>query len=163
TARFSSTRTTSGATSALDGATTVKSLAQPASFSYSQVMPTGTQYNVTFAGSKTTTNSGFQNFNPALSSSLQINFTQPLLKNRGTYVNKLNLMTARSRLRMSEYGLRNQLLTLVSTAENAYWDVISARESLKVAEGGLNVAQEFLKLSQKQLDLGALSPLDIFN
>src|SRR5262249_30978608 len=47
--------------------------------------------------------------------------------------------------------------------ENAYWDVVSARENLKVAEGGQQVAEEFLKLSQKQLELGALSPLDIFN
>jgi outer membrane protein len=163
TARFSSTRTTSPSTSALDGAATLNSLSQPAQFTYSQTMPTGTQYTVTYAGTKSTTNSGLQNFNPSLSTSLAINFTQPLLKNRGTYVNKLNLMTARSRLRMGEFNLRNQLLTLVSAAENAYWDVISARESLKVAEGGLNVAQEFLKLSQKQLDLGALSPLDIFN
>jgi outer membrane protein TolC len=41
--------------------------------------------------------------------------------------------------------------------------VVSARENLKVAQFGQNVAEEFLKLSQKQLDLGALSPLDIYN
>jgi outer membrane protein TolC len=41
--------------------------------------------------------------------------------------------------------------------------VISARENLKVAEGGRDVAAEFLKLSDKQLELGALSPLDIYN
>jgi outer membrane protein TolC len=41
--------------------------------------------------------------------------------------------------------------------------VVSARENLKVAEGARNVAAEFLKLSEKQLELGALSPLDIYN
>ena len=55
------------------------------------------------------------------------------------------------------------MLNLVSTAETAYWDVVSARENLKVAEGARDVAAEFLKLSQKQLELGALSPLDIYN
>jgi outer membrane protein len=55
------------------------------------------------------------------------------------------------------------MLNLVSTAESAYWDVVAARENLKVAEGARNVAAEFLKLSQKQLELGALSPLDIYN
>jgi outer membrane protein TolC len=55
------------------------------------------------------------------------------------------------------------MLNLISTAESAYWDVVSARENLKVAEGARNVAAEFLKLSQKQLELGALSPLDIYN
>ena len=55
------------------------------------------------------------------------------------------------------------MLNLVSNAETAYWDVVAARENLKVAEGARNVAAEFLKLSQKQLELGALSPLDIYN
>src|SRR5262249_6140749 len=48
-------------------------------------------------------------------------------------------------------------------AESAYWDVVSARENLKVAENGREVAAAFLKLSEKQLELGALSPLDIYN
>ena len=47
------------------------------------------------------------------------------------------------------------MLNLISNAESAYWDVVAARENLKVAEGARNVAAEFLKLSQKQLELGA--------
>jgi outer membrane protein TolC len=162
-ASFNSTRSTTPASDALQGAATVVSLTQPATFSYQQLLPTGTSYTATFSGQKSTTNSGFSTFNPALNSNLQIRFSQPLLKNRGSYVNKLGLMSARSRFRMSEYNLRNNLLNMVNTAENAYWDVISARESLKVAQFGQKVAEEFLTLSQKQLDLGALSPLDIYN
>ena len=41
--------------------------------------------------------------------------------------------------------------------------MVSARENLKVAIGARDVAAEFLKLSQKQLELGALSLLDIYN
>src|SRR5690242_16404453 len=163
TASFNSSRSTTPASDALQGAATVVSLTQPATFSYQQVLPTGTNYTATFSGQKSTTNSGFSTFNPALNSNMSIRFSQPLLRNRGTYVNKLGLMTARSRLRISEYNLRNNILNMMNTAENAYWDVIAARESLKVALGGENVAEEFLKLSQKQLDLGALSPLDIYN
>ena len=163
TASFNSQKSTTPASDALQGAATVVQLSQPASFQYQQLLPTGTLYTATFAASKTSTNSGFSTFNPALNSNLSIRFSQPLLRNRGTYVNKLNLMSARSRLRVSEYNLRFNLLNMVNSAENAYWDVVSARESLKVAEGGQQVAEEFLKLSQKQLELGALSPLDIFN
>ena len=162
-ASFKSSRSTTPASDALQGAATVVSLTQPATFSYQQLLPTGTTYTATFSGQKSTTNSGFSTFNPALNSNLSLRFSQPLLKNRGTYVNRLGLMMARSRLRVSEYNLRNNLLGMVNTAENAYWDVISARESLKVAQFGQKVAEEFLALSQKQLDLGALSPLDIYN
>jgi outer membrane protein TolC len=41
--------------------------------------------------------------------------------------------------------------------------VIQARENLHVAESAQKLADETLKLSQKELDLGALSPLDIYN
>ena len=163
TASFNSTRATTPPTSALDGATELKTLSQPLAMSVTQTLPEGISYTVAWGGSKATSNSTFNNYNPALASNFAISFSQPLIQNRGAYVNRLSLMTARSRLKISEFGLKVQLLGLVSAAESAYWDVVSARESLKVAEGARDVAAAFLKLSQKQLELGALSPLDIFN
>ena len=163
TAQFTTNRATTPPTSALDGATELKTLNQPLTMSVTQLLPEGLNYTVSWGGTKTTSNSSFNNYNPALSSNLAIAFSQPLLQNRGAYVNRLNLMSARSRLKISEFGLKGQMLNLVSTAESAYWDVVSARENLKVAEGARDVAAEFLKLSQKQLELGALSPLDIYN
>ncbi|HXB70288.1 MAG TPA: TolC family protein [Candidatus Acidoferrales bacterium] len=162
-ATFTDTKSTLPSTSALDGAATLVSLTQPAQFSVNQTLPTGTNYTVGFGATKSTTNSGFSSFNPALSTTVSISFTQPLIKNRSMFINRLPLMAAKSRYRMSEYSLTNQLLTMVNAAENAYWDVIAARENLKVAENGRDVAAEFLKLSEKQLELGALSPLDIYN
>jgi outer membrane protein len=162
-ASFNTTRATTPPTSALDGATQLKTLSQPLAMSVSQTLPEGINYTIAWGGTKSTSNSTFNNYNPALSSNLSITFSQPLLQNRGAYVNRLNLMSARSRLKISEFGLKGQMLNLVSVAESAYWDVVSARESLKVAEGARDVSAEFLKLSQKQLELGALSPLDIYN
>jgi outer membrane protein len=162
TAQFSSQRSTSPSTSALEGASELKTLSQPLSMTVQQTLPTGTNYTVSWGGQKQTTNSTFNNYNPALSSNLGINFSQPLLRNRGMYVNRLNLMSFRSRLRVSEYGMRTQVINLVSQAENAYWDVVSARENLRVALSAEETAKAFLELQQKQLDLGALSPLDIY-
>ena len=71
-------------------------------------------------------------------------------------------MVARSTLRKSEYDLRDQLLQLVQSAESAYWDVIESRESLKVQEEYLKLNDVSLKRSQRELELGALSPLDIY-
>jgi outer membrane protein TolC len=162
-ASFSTSRATTPSTSVLEGATTLKTLSQPLAMSVTQTLPEGMNYTVSWGGAKSTSNTSFNSYNPALSSNLAIQFSQPLLQNRGAYVNRLNLMTARSRLKISEFGLKGQMLNLISAAESAYWDVVSARESLKVAEGARNVSAEFLKLSEKQLELGALSPLDIYN
>ena len=163
TARWTSTRSTTPASDALQGATTLQTLQQPANFQYTQLLPTGATYNVLFFGQKISTNSGFQNFNPSLNASLAVNFTQPLLKNRGSYVNRLLIMNARSRLRVTEYSLKDRVIALISDAENAYWDVVLARENLHVQESALELANEALKRAQQELDLGAMSPLDIYN
>jgi len=163
-ASFGSTRTKSAPSSALEGAQSVaSSLSQPFSATVNQTLDTGTSYQAGYNATKQVSNSSFSTYNPSLSSNLSMQLTQPLLRGRGRYVNRLNLMTARSNLRVSEYNLRQTLTNLVQTAENAYWAVIQARENLKVAEGSRDVASQFLDYMQKQLDLGALSPLDIYN
>ncbi|MCL5746210.1 MAG: TolC family protein [Acidobacteria bacterium] len=162
TASFNSRRQKTPSNDVLAGATTLVSLSQPANFGYSQMLPTGTQYQVTFFGQKTSTNSGFQNFNPALTSNLGISFSQPLLKNRGTFINRLPIMVARSRLRRTEYDLKDTLLRLVTDAENAYWDLVLARENLHVQQKALELADAALKRAQRELELGAMSPLDIY-
>jgi hypothetical protein len=88
TAAFTNRRSRTPANDVLAGAATVSQLNQPATFGYEQLLQTGTQYSVGFTASKTATNSGFQNFNPALNSGLSVGFVQPLLRNRGTYVTR---------------------------------------------------------------------------
>ncbi|HUS06964.1 MAG TPA: TolC family protein [Bryobacteraceae bacterium] len=161
-ANFNSTRTKTPANDALAGAATSNLLAQPSIFRYQQTVASGANYQVGFNTSKTSTNSSFALFNPALSANLNFNFTQPLLRNRGSFMTKLPITIARSRLRGSEYAFQDQLLRLVSQSENAYWDVILARENLRVQEQALALADTSLKRAQKELELGAISSLEIY-
>ena len=119
-ASFSSTRSTSPSVTALSGANTSESLNQPANFSFNETLPTGMQYSVGYSASKGTTNSSFATLNPSLSSALNANFSQPLLRNRGAAVNRLNLMMARSRYGIAGSTLKSSLIQLVNSAENAY-------------------------------------------
>ena len=98
-----------------------------------------------------------------LTANLTFNINQPLLRNRGRFVNRIPLMTAQSNVKIAEFNLRDRLLTLVNTAEGAYWSVISARERLRVQITARDAAKSYLDFMQQQLDLGALSPLDIYN
>jgi outer membrane protein TolC len=120
-------------------------------------------YTASFSGTKNSQTNSYNNYNPSLTANMRFSLTQPLIQNRGAYVNRIPLMLAQSSYRIAEFSLRQQLLNLVNTAETAYWNVISARENVRVAESGRNNASEFLKYMQKQLELGALSPLDIYN
>ncbi len=162
-ASFSSTRSKAPSVTALAGANTSESLSQPANFSVSQVLPTGAQYTAGFSASRNSSNSSYALLNPNLNAGMSLQVSQPLLRNRGYFINHINLVLAKSRYRAADYNLKSNLLQLVAAAENAYWDVIQARENLHVAESAQKLAEETLKLSQKELELGALSPLDIYN
>src|SRR6185369_2136264 len=116
-----------------------------------------------FSGTKTSSSNSRSSYLKSLTANMNFNVQQPLLRNRGRYVNRIPLMTAQSTFKVSEFGLRTQIITLINTAEGAYWNLISARENLRVQEKARDTANEYLKYMQQQLDLGAISPLDIYN
>jgi outer membrane protein len=162
TASFSATRSITPTGTLLQGATTLNTLTQPLALGYNQTFETGTQLAVTYNDFKTSTNSSFSIYNPELSSSINFSVTQPLLRGRGVYINMLPVTIARSRLRAADYAFQNQLLQLITAAESAYWDVVGARENLRVQQESLKLAEAALTRAQKELELGATSPLEIY-
>src|SRR5690242_15133266 len=119
-ARFTTTRSTSLPTSPLDTTNVnsiLKSLNQPYSLQWNQTLDTGTQYSAQFAGAKSSSSSTRSSYLKQLTANLTFNINQPLLRNRGRYVNRIPLMTAQSNVKIAEFNLRDRLLTLVNTAE----------------------------------------------
>ncbi|HUQ95974.1 MAG TPA: TolC family protein [Bryobacteraceae bacterium] len=161
-AQFSSTRANTATSDLLAGAASLSQLNQPWNALYQQTLSTGTQLTAGYSGQKFTSNSSNVTFNPAFTSNMNLNLTQPLLRGRGRDITRLPITIARSRLRAAQYDLADTLLRLVATAETAYWNVIEARENLRVQEKALELADVSLKRSQKELELGAASELEIY-
>lgn len=93
---------------------------------------------------------------------MQFTMSQNLLRGRGRYVQRIPIMVAQSRLAQTEEQVRERILTLIFQAENAYWNAINSRERLKVEENNLEISRAFLEQEKLRLELGAISPLDIF-
>jgi outer membrane protein len=89
--------------------------------------------------------------------------TQNLIRNRSRYENRIPVMLAQSSYKRAELNLRASLLNWVNIAENIYWNVVLARENVRVQEKARDTSKANLDFVQKQLDLGAVSPLDIYN
>ncbi len=159
---FGATRSKSAATNQLQGASVLSTLSQAFTSTVTEVLPTGTQVNAGLNTQKTSTNSSYYFFNPAYTTTLNLGFTQPLLRGRGAYITKLPITIARRQRVAAGFSYQNSLLSLVSNAENAYWDVISARERLKVQKQALDLADKALKRSRQEVEVGATSPLEIF-
>lgn len=161
-ASFSSTRTESSSGTALAGATSLNTLVQPLNAQVQQTIATGGQYSVGFNAQKISTNSTFAFYNPEIDTSLNLAFSQPLLRGRGPSIVKLPIMIARGKLAAARFNLRDQVTQLVTFAENAYWDVVGARENLRVQEEALKLADAALQRARKEVELGATSPLEIY-
>ncbi len=162
TSNFSATRATTPTTNQLQGALVLSTLNQPFNARYQQLLPTSTTVFSQLNWSKNSTNDTFALFNPAYQNTWQMGFIQPLLRNRGRYITKLPITIARAQYNQQTFNIIDQIQRLIQTAENIYWDVISARERLKVQEQALALADAALKRAQRELELGATSPLEIF-
>jgi hypothetical protein len=109
---FNANRAKSTSTRSLDGASELSNLQQNGGITYSQLLTTGTQLTASLSDRRTSTNDAFSTFNPYHSGNLQINFTQPLLRNRSPLIQRMPITMAQSSLRKSEYDFRDQLLRL---------------------------------------------------
>ena len=159
---FTTNRSTNPSSDVLQGGTVVSALRQNGGFTYRQTLETGTNYQVSFTGIKDSSSSSFRTFNPSITDRLEVRITQPLLRNRGRSIQRIPIMIAQSRLGISEELARQRIINLIAQAENLYWQVISTRESLFVQENNLELRRKFLERSQRELELGAISPLDIY-
>jgi len=114
TASFSNTHSTQTSLSNLDGQPTIRTVYQPFSGTYSQMLSTGTSFSAQFSASRSTSNYVYNTYNPVLNSSLSLAFSQPLLRNRGASLTRMSILSARSTLRISQYQLKYQLTNYVA-------------------------------------------------
>ncbi|MBI4890065.1 MAG: TolC family protein [Acidobacteria bacterium] len=159
---FAATRATTPATNQLQGAAVVSSLNQPFSLRFQELLPTSTTVFSQINWTKLGTNDTFAIYNPSYTNTWQMGFTQPLLRNRGAYITKLPITIARATRRQQDYSIADAILRLFVTAEGAYWDVVSARENLKVNIAALELAKKSLERTNREIELGATSELERF-
>ena len=162
TLNFNTNRSTNPSQDVLQGGSVVSSLRQNGGFSYRQTLQTGTNYQVSFTGVKNSSSSAFRTFNPSIQDSLQFSLTQPLLRNRGRGIQRIPILIAESRLDLTKAQVLQRVINIVAQAETLYWQVVSNRENLGVQRNNLELRRKFLERSQRELELGAISPLDIY-
>lgn len=159
---FNANRSTNPSQDVLQGGTVISSLRQNGGFTYRQTLDTGLNYQVGFTGLKNASSSAFRTFNPSIQDTLEFRITQPLLRDRGRGIQRIPILIARSQYGISQAQAVNRILGFLAQAENQYWEVVSNREALKVQENNLDLRRRFLERSRRELELGAISELDIY-
>jgi outer membrane protein TolC len=138
---------------------TISSLTQRTGLTFSESLPTGQTFSTAFTGTRS---SGDFYTYPAVFGSLEFNLTQPLLQNRTNLQMRGPLMAAREMLVVTSQESEASIGEALATAASAYWQAVQARDTIRVREGTLDLAQKSYERDKMALDLGALASLDIY-
>jgi len=93
-------------------------------------------------------------------SSAQISATQPLLKNFWIDATRLSIRTAKIGVQQSDLSLRGTVMNTVTDVELAYYNLVFARESVKVQEKAVELAARLVQENKRRVEVGAMAPLD---
>ena len=130
-------------------------------FGLRRLFSTGGTLQVGINNFRQDSNSALAEVNPAFRSSTGLTFTQPLLRDFGVDITRRPVNIARNNLGISRESFRDTMMQTVLEVEEAYLDLIFARENLDVLRQSLTLAVDQERITRIRIDVGASAPLDI--
>ncbi len=121
----------------------------------------GTQLQVTFNNTRSSLNFAANLFNPYSESFLTVQVTQPLLNGFGKLPNTRFILEAKNTVKVGESQFAQQVINTVTQVSNDYWELVFARENVKVEQATVAVDQQLYENNKKQLEIGTMAPLDV--
>jgi outer membrane protein len=128
---------------------------------YTQGFATGTTVTATWDNTRSSSSPAANFFNPSVQSSLTIVFQQQLLNGFGLFQNRRNIIIAKNNRKLADYAFEQQAITTVTNTITAYWELVYARENVKVQEQAVTVSSKLYGDNKKQLEIGTMAPLDV--
>src|SRR6266852_7424721 len=128
---------------------------------YSQGFHTGTTFYSFWDNTRSSSTSSANLFNPSVQSSIFVGFQQQLLNGFGRSVNTRNIRIARNNRKIADWAFTQQAITTVTNTITAYWELVFARENVKVQQQAVTVAEKLYNDNKKQLEIGTMAPLDV--
>ncbi|MEO6035643.1 MAG: TolC family protein, partial [Verrucomicrobiota bacterium] len=119
-------------------------------------LPTGLTYDITGDLYNKTSGTVDTTYRPTVG----INLAQPLLKDFWIDATRQQIWVNRKTLKISELGVRYQIMNVANRVEQTYYDLIFAIENVRVQEKALELADRLLSENKRRVEVGALAPLD---
>ncbi|MEO6742532.1 MAG: TolC family protein, partial [Chthoniobacteraceae bacterium] len=119
----------------------------------------GLGYDVSFNSSALSgTGNRFEN---DWTSDMTFSLRQPLLRGAGTDANLAEVRVARNNVTISEWAVRNQVMSVITQVSNVYNELQFAHENLEVARRSQGLARQLLRDNIKRVEIGVKTPLDV--
>jgi outer membrane protein len=129
--------------------------------SYVQAFPSGTSFAASYGLQRQSSNQLHLLFDPAFTPGFTATVTQQMLNGFGFKVNRALIKVAENEQKIERESFRQQLVTALVSAENAYWDLIATQESVRATQQALAAAQRLADNNRKMFEAGVMSQLDV--
>jgi outer membrane protein TolC len=130
-------------------------------FAYNQGFHTGTNVTVAWDNNRSSTTSAATLFNPAVQSTMTFTVTQPLMRGFGILYNTRFIVEAKNTVKVADSLFAQQVMATVAAVSNDYWELVFARENVKVQQAAVGVSTKLYEDNKKQLEIGTMAPLDV--
>ena len=128
---------------------------------YTQGFQTGTTLFTAWNNTRSSSTSAANLFNPSVNSTIFAGFQQQLLNGFGRSVNTRNIRIAKNNRKIADWAFTQQAINTVTNTIAAYWELVFARENVKVQQQAVTVAEKLSNDNKKQLEIGTMAPLDV--
>jgi outer membrane protein TolC len=99
--------------------------------------------------------------NPAYSSYIQAQYTQPLLRSFKTDQTRSSLLFCELQSQITDLNLRSTLTITEASVRNAYWDLVFAIENIEAARRSLDLATKLVQDNRARVEIGTMAPIDV--
>lgn len=149
-------------TSQLDGGIQTSTERQSLNASLTKPLPWyGSRLSADFNNGRTATDNSFSTRNPSYSSTLSLNFTQPLLSGRSTDNQRTALKTSELQGQIADINLTSQVENIVNQVRVAYWNLRALIEAIEIQRRALALAEQLLENNRIRVRLGTMSGLQV--
>jgi len=121
----------------------------------------GGQYRAGVVGTRVTSNSTINSYDPFYETALQLSVTQPLARGRAIDQQRLQLQIARTNASIQNDVALTQASNTVVQVSNAYYDLVAAWRNVAIQEQGLRNAQAQAASNSRLAAQGAVAQTDI--
>jgi outer membrane protein len=99
--------------------------------------------------------------NPAYTSNIQAQYTQPLLRNFKIDPTRSSLLIQRLQSQITDLNLRATLTITEAQVRNAYWDLVFAIDNVEAARRNLDLSAKLVQDNRAKVEIGTMAPIDV--
>jgi outer membrane protein len=130
-------------------------------FQFTQNIPTGAGIVGSYNSSRSDTNQQFALFSPQYSTSLSLQLTQPLNRNRRIDQTRGTIRLANLDTKINDSQFRQTVTSTIATIQGMYWDLVGAIRDFEIKRDSVKLAQISVENNTKEVEIGVLPRISI--